>query len=108
VLIELSPPDPPNLHVNPLGCWFLTVGPQTLVDHFQALTTAERYTFISLLVPVLRLNEALSLSRQIEPRMKRDFLRDLPGELALHCLSFVSFDVLVVVQANNGNWPRFA
>jgi hypothetical protein len=30
------------------------------------------------------------LSAQIVPRLKRDFLRDLPIELGLHVLSFVS------------------
>jgi len=30
------------------------------------------------------------VSRRIEPKLRRDYLRELPIELALHCLSFVS------------------
>lgn len=61
-----------------------------LIEHFQTLEPAQRFAFLALLVPSMRMDEALNLSRKIEPRLKRDFLRELPGELALHCLSFVS------------------
>lgn len=35
------------------------------------------------------MNEALVISRRIEPLLRRDMLRELPTELALHCMSFV-------------------
>ena len=37
----------------------------------------------------LALDEAVAVSRKIEPRLRRDFLKELPLELALHCMSFV-------------------
>ena len=56
---------------------------------FKGLNKSHRFAFLSALVGELRLNEALVVSRRIEPRLRRDFLRELPLELALHCLSFV-------------------
>lgn len=45
--------------------------------------------FLAGLVDDLALDEAVSVSRKIEPRLRRDFLKELPLELALHCMSFV-------------------
>jgi len=45
--------------------------------------------FLGGLVEDLALDEAVSVSRKIEPRLRRDFLKELPLELALHCMSFV-------------------
>ena len=53
----------------------------------------ERFAFLSDLVPELRMNEALIVSRRIEPFLRRDMLRELPAELALHCMSFVRIQV---------------
>lgn len=60
-----------------------------LLDQFRGLSSAERFTFLSSLIGELRLNEALVVSSRISPRLKRDFLSDLPVELALHCVSFI-------------------
>ncbi|WVQ94308.1 hypothetical protein IAU59_001387 [Kwoniella sp. CBS 9459] len=65
------------------------LGPQELLRHFGALAPSQRFSFLSSLIGELRLNEALVVSRKIEPLLRRDFLRELPAELALHCLSFV-------------------
>jgi F-box and WD-40 domain protein CDC4 len=46
--------------------------------------------FLASLVDDLALDEAVAVSRKIEPRLRRDFLKELPLELALHCMSFVS------------------
>lgn len=64
--------------------------PADLLRHFQGYSQADRFAFLHALVGSLGLHEALVVSRRIEPRLKRDFLRELPPELALHCLSFVS------------------
>ncbi|ORY30794.1 WD40-repeat-containing domain protein [Naematelia encephala] len=63
--------------------------PTALLNAFTSLPPSQRFAFLSLLVGELRMPEALVVSRNIEPRLKRDFLRELPIELALHCLSFV-------------------
>ncbi|WWC97403.1 hypothetical protein V866_004282 [Kwoniella sp. B9012] len=63
--------------------------PQGLLHSFTTLSPSQRFTFLNSLIGELRLNEALVVSRKIEPLLRRDFLRELPAELALHCLSFV-------------------
>ncbi|OCF30810.1 hypothetical protein I316_07533 [Kwoniella heveanensis BCC8398] len=62
---------------------------QDLLRRFGELPPSQRFAFLSGLIGELRLNEALAVSRKIEPLLRRDFLRELPAELALHCLSFV-------------------
>jgi F-box and WD-40 domain protein CDC4 len=60
-----------------------------MVDRFKALDPKSRFAFLSALIGEITLPEALVISRRIEPKLRRDFLRELPTELALHCLSFV-------------------
>ncbi|ORX34945.1 WD40-repeat-containing domain protein [Kockovaella imperatae] len=60
-----------------------------LIERFKHLSTSQRFAFLSSLVDNLALPEALVLSRNIEPKLRRDFLRELPIELALHVLSFI-------------------
>lgn len=57
------------------------------------MSKTQRFAFLGMLVSELRMNEALVVSRKIEPRLRRDFLRELPLEVALHCLSFVSLPI---------------
>lgn len=57
---------------------------------FPRLPATTRLEILQSLLPVLSVPELLMLSSHIGPRLKRDFLRDLPIELALHILSFVS------------------
>lgn len=64
-------------------------GPDDLLLRFQRFDKKQRAEFLSSLVDDLELDEAVKVSRRIEPRMRRDFLRELPLELALHCMSFV-------------------
>ncbi|WVW81435.1 hypothetical protein I302_103429 [Kwoniella bestiolae CBS 10118] len=65
------------------------VDPQDILQSFTTLSPTQRFSFLNSLIGELRLNEALVVSRKIEPLLRRDFLRELPAELALHCLSFV-------------------
>ncbi|CAK9784439.1 WD40 repeat-like protein [Cutaneotrichosporon oleaginosum] len=60
-----------------------------LMTQFRGLPQTERFAFLSSLVGELQLSEALAVSSKISPRLKRDFLTDLPVELALHCVSFI-------------------
>lgn len=65
---------------------------------FRCLPQSERFAFLSSLVGELQLSEALAVSSRISPRLKRDFLSDLPVELALHCVSFID-DPRTLVRA---------
>ncbi|KAJ9092629.1 hypothetical protein QFC19_008667 [Naganishia cerealis] len=56
---------------------------------FPHLPPPTRLEILQSLLPLLTVPELLMLSSHIGPRLKRDFLRDLPIELALHILSFV-------------------
>ena len=62
----------------------------SLLSDFKSLGPKSRLLFLSALAQELQLPEALLVARKIEPRLKRDFLRELPTELALNCLSYVS------------------
>lgn len=68
------------------------------MTQFRGLQQAERFAFLSSLVNELQLNEALAVSSKISPRLKRDFLTDLPVELALHCVSLID-DPRTLVRA---------
>lgn len=72
----------------------LTVASREVLDQFKLLDPKSRYAFLASLIGEISLPEALTMSRRIEPRLRRDFLRELPTELALHCLSFVSISLL--------------
>ncbi|MBW0534913.1 hypothetical protein O181_074628 [Austropuccinia psidii MF-1] len=63
--------------------------PISLLDSFNSLSLSNRSKFLNLLLSNLNLNELTSLSGKILPRLKRDFLRELPIEISLHILSFV-------------------
>ena len=56
---------------------------------FNQLPPPARNGLLQALLPLLTTAELLLLSSGISPRLKRDFLQDLPLELALHILSFV-------------------
>ena len=86
-----SPPPDSRFSALPISSPSLdTSDPDDLMHQFRKLNKSQRFAFLSSLVGELRLPEALVVSRRIEPRLRRDFLRELPLELALHCLSFVS------------------
>ena len=51
---------------------------------------ADRAAFLANLVEELSLPEGLKVVRSISPRLRRDFLLELPIELALQVVSFVS------------------
>jgi hypothetical protein len=70
--------------------FYFVSDPQQLLDAFPSLPPPTRLALINGLLPMLTTPELLMLSSHIGPRLKRDFLRDLPQELALHVLSFVS------------------
>lgn len=68
----------------------LLVDPAAFIAQFPSLPAPTRLALLQALLPILTVPELLMLSSHIGPRLKRDFLRELPMELALHILSFVS------------------
>ncbi len=71
-----------------------SIDPQQLLEAFPSLPPPTRLALINALLPMLTTPELLMLSSHIGPRLKRDFLRDLPQEIALQILSFVGGLVL--------------
>lgn len=59
------------------------------VSSFAALTPALRFQHLAALLAECTPEELLFISTTITPLLRRDFLRDLPAELAFHALSFV-------------------
>lgn len=56
---------------------------------FYLLSSAQRREFITQLVSACDLDQLVHANALIQPRLKRDFLRELPLEVALHVLSYV-------------------
>lgn len=60
-----------------------------VLPFFYQLTAAQRREFITQLVSACDVDQLVHANALIQPRLKRDFLRELPLEVALHILSFV-------------------
>jgi hypothetical protein len=56
---------------------------------FSSLSEQARLEYLNKIIAQCTLRELSHLSALINPRLKRDFLRELPTELALHILSYV-------------------
>ncbi|KZT59081.1 WD40 repeat-like protein, partial [Calocera cornea HHB12733] len=61
----------------------------TFLSTFPHLPARQQRAFLSALIPFLTSDHLRHLSTLITPLLQRDFLRDLPIELALHVLRFV-------------------
>ncbi|PLW47351.1 hypothetical protein PCASD_02538 [Puccinia coronata f. sp. avenae] len=94
----ISPPTPapsPQPDADKEHSWNTSHSPDqpqithTLLQAFSSLSLTQRSKFLNSLLPLLNLNELTNLSARILPRLKRDFLRELPIEISLHILSFV-------------------
>ena len=68
-----------------------SVDPAQLLMAFPSLPPPTRLRLLEDLLPLLSTPELLMLNSNIGPRLKRDFLKELPDELGLHVLSFVSW-----------------
>jgi F-box and WD-40 domain protein CDC4 len=68
---------------------FLPTPPPVDLAGFAHLDPASRRALLAALLPLLTPPELLFVSTAIAPRLRRDFLRDLPTELALQVLSMV-------------------
>jgi hypothetical protein len=64
--------------------------PTQLLIAFPSLPPPTRLRLLEDLLPLLSTPELLMLNSNIGPRLTKDFLKDLPVELGLHVLSFVS------------------
>lgn len=74
--------------------------PAQLLVAFPSLPPPTRLRLLEDLLPMLSMPELLMLNSNIGPRLKKDFLKDLPIELALHVLSFVSPAFLYYVEVD--------
>ena len=60
-----------------------------VLPFYYLLTAAQRREFITQLVSACDTDQLVHANALIQPRLKRDFLRELPLEVALHVLFFV-------------------
>ncbi|KAF8318745.1 WD40 repeat-like protein [Clavulina sp. PMI_390] len=58
--------------------------------HFSALSAEAKNSFLSDLLSSCPVETLVHICNLITPRIKRDFLRDLPPEIALHIVSFIT------------------
>ncbi|KAF8329428.1 uncharacterized protein EI90DRAFT_1393654 [Cantharellus anzutake] len=66
---------------------------------FQQLDTNSQNTILAELLSSCTIETLVHLSNVIAPRIKRDFLKDLPTEISLHILSFID-DPKTLVRAS--------
>ncbi|KAI0262348.1 WD40-repeat-containing domain protein [Gloeopeniophorella convolvens] len=59
------------------------------INEFQSLSHSSRQDYLATLIAHCTARELFFISTRIAPLLKRDFLTDLPVELALHILSFI-------------------
>lgn len=72
---------------------------QTIRSSFATLTPANRKRILGDLLSECDIDQLVYVSNAIAPRLKRDFLRDLPVEIALHVLSFID-DPRTLIRAS--------
>lgn len=99
----LSPPTPAP---SP-GPTFASLSDPPVPHEFDALQTHQRKEYLLSVLRHCTPSELLFVATTVEPLLKRDFLRDLPPELALHILGFVD-DPLTLCRAScvNSHWNR--
>lgn len=61
----------------------------SVVSYFPRLTGPERRTLFTSLLPYMAGGDLLHLSRLISPYLRRDFLAELPAEVALKILAYI-------------------
>lgn len=80
-----------NQHIDPAvqEALFVTQYIQSVVSYFPRLTGSERRTLFNSLLPYMAGEDLLYLSHLISPYLRRDFLAELPAEIALKILTFI-------------------
>ncbi|KAK9893888.1 hypothetical protein P389DRAFT_174789 [Cystobasidium minutum MCA 4210] len=95
----------PNVHIHPShfnlqdvgsyvdpqvqAAFFASQFIQYIVDHFPRLNGPERRTLFTSLLPHMTGEDLLHLSELISPYLRRDFLSELPAEIALKILTYI-------------------
>ena len=77
---------------------------------FSSLNEQARLEYLDKIISQCTLRELSHISAIVSPRLKRDFLRELPTELALHILSYVG-DLYELVRNVAGvckHWRRLS
>ncbi|KAI0289930.1 WD40-repeat-containing domain protein, partial [Multifurca ochricompacta] len=83
-----SQTEAPTVYV-PTAAQFEAPPFQAFLNEFQSLSSTTRQGYLATLLAHCTSRELFFMSTRIAPLLKRDFLADLPIELALHILNFV-------------------
>ncbi|EPQ56130.1 WD40 repeat-like protein [Gloeophyllum trabeum ATCC 11539] len=77
------------------------------LQEFSTLGPADRLQYLQAILGECNASELLFISTTIAPLLKRDFLRDLPIEIALHILSYIT-DAKTLARASqvSKHWNR--
>ncbi|VDN54774.1 unnamed protein product [Dracunculus medinensis] len=78
------------------------------IDQFKIMSASMQLKALSLLVDECSLPHIKHLNSIIEPFFQKDFIRDLPSEVALHILNFLTPTDLVNVSRVCRYWHRLA
>lgn len=85
-----APSSPSSVGTSAAGAGHLaTTSPSQFVRQFQTLDASDRLSTLQALIPHLSTQEMMAFITQVIPRFKRDFLKDLPAELAFHIIGFI-------------------
>ncbi|KZT25335.1 WD40 repeat-like protein [Neolentinus lepideus HHB14362 ss-1] len=81
--------------------------PFNSLQEFVSLGSSDRFQYIQAILSECNASELLFISTTIAPLLKRDFLRDLPIEIALHILSYIT-DAKTLARASQVSkyWNR--
>lgn len=76
-------------------------------EGLKALGNNARQRYLAAILAECTISEILFVSKTIEPRLKRDFLKDLPIEISLHILSYIN-DAKTLARASGVSrfWNR--
>lgn len=79
----------------------------TLVSQFGSLTPSVQTLVLHQLLKHAPIRVLQDLNNLIQPALKRDFVSDLPPEIALHILSYLDLASILSCIRVSQNWKRF-
>lgn len=77
-----------------------------LFKQFQLLNNNDKTLFLNKILPSLSIPQVLHANNLLAPRLKRDFLKELPLELSLHILSFINHPNTLARCSQVSSWWR--
>lgn len=105
---QLSPPTPaPSPGPSPVSLPVPDLSYAPLTHQFSTLPPIQRKDFLLAILRVCSPDELHFVAATVDPLLKRDFLRDLPPELALHVLGFIDHPMsLSRASRVNTHWNK--